>query len=142
MSPASGDGRDGAASRPKSGVFALASGLAATLLASGRTRLELLGNELEEEKLRAIRLLLLAQAMVFCLGVGTLLVVALLALIFWEGRLWVAGGMGALFLLLGAVFYRIFLRATQRAEPVFAASLAELEEDIRQLKAAAEAAKR
>ncbi len=49
----------------------------------------------------------------------------------------VVGGFAALFLVLGGVFYKALARATQRAEPAFAASLAELEEDLRQLKAAA-----
>ena len=59
--------------RANSGLFAALKGIAATLLVSGKTRLELLGNEIEEEKLRAIHLLLLAQSMAFCLAVGVLL---------------------------------------------------------------------
>jgi uncharacterized membrane protein YqjE len=119
------------------GLFAALKGIAATLLTTGRTRLELLGNEIEEGKLRALRLLLLAQAMIFCLGVGILLAVAWLALCFWESRLLVMGGFALLFILLGGVFLRAFLNATQRSKPLFASSLAELEEDLRQLKAAA-----
>lgn len=125
------------AGRSPAGLFAGASRLAASLLAAGRTRLELLGNEFEEEKRRALRLLLLAQGMVFCFGVATLLGVALLALIFRENQLLVIGGMALLFAVLGAIFFRALTLATQRKEAVFASSLAELEEDIRQLKAAA-----
>ena len=73
------------------GVFAAALNIATTLLASGKTRLELLGNEIEEEKLRAIHLVLMAQGMVFCFGVATLLSVGLLAAVFWESRLAVLG---------------------------------------------------
>ena len=40
-----------------SGLFAALKNIAATLLVSGKTRLELLGNEIEEEKLRAMQLL-------------------------------------------------------------------------------------
>jgi hypothetical protein len=40
---------------------------------TGRTRLELLGNDLKEEKLRAVHLLLLSQVVAFCLMVGTIL---------------------------------------------------------------------
>lgn len=119
------------------GLLAAVKDIAATLLATGRTRLELLGNEIEEEKLRAIRLLLMAQAMAFCLGIGTLLLVGLLAIVFWDSKLFVIGGFTCLFLLLGGLFYRAFQHSLQRPKPVFDASLTELEEDIRQLKAAA-----
>ena len=119
------------------GLFAALKNIAATLLATGRTRFELLSTELEEEKLRAIRLLIMALAMVFCLGVATLLLVGLLTLLFWDNRTLVIGGFAGLFVVLGFVFYKALAHATQRTEPAFAASLAELEEDLRQLKAAA-----
>jgi uncharacterized membrane protein YqjE len=119
------------------GLFATLKDIATTLLTTGRTRLELLSNEIEEEKLRALRLLLLGQAMMFCLGIGVLLAVAWLALLFWESSLLLMGGFAILFILLGGAFLRAFLGATQRSQPAFASSLAELEEDLRQLKAAA-----
>ena len=59
-----------------SGLFAALKNISVTLLTTGKTRLELLGNELEEEKQRAVRLVLMAQGMVFCFGVGALLFVA------------------------------------------------------------------
>ena len=119
------------------GLFATLKNLAATLLSSGRTRLELLGNEIEAEKLRAMHLLLMAQAMVFCFGVGVLLAVAWLTALFWESRTFLLAGFAVLFIVLGSFFWRTFQRTAQRSEPVFASSLAELEEDLRQLKAAA-----
>lgn len=121
----------------KAGLFAALKNIATTLLATGRTRLELLGTEFEEEKLRAIRLLIMALAMVFCLGVAVLLLVGLLAVLFWDNKTVVIGGFAGLFLMLGGVFYKALGSATKRSEPAFAASLAELEEDLRQLKAAA-----
>lgn len=119
------------------GLFTSLKNVSATLLATGRTRLELLGNEFEEEKLRVTRLLLIAEAMMFCLGIGILLLVALLAILFWDNKIVIVGGFAGLFLLLGGIFYQALLRATQRQEKPFASSLAELEEDLRQLKAAA-----
>ena len=110
--------------------------IAATLLASGKTRLELLGNEIEEEKLRAMQLLLMAQGMVFCFGVGVILAVALISSLFWDNRLLVLGLFALLFLVAGGFFYSRFKNATQRPDRAFAASLAELQEDLRQLKAA------
>jgi uncharacterized membrane protein YqjE len=118
------------------GLFAAAKNLAATLVATGRTRLELLGNEVEAEKLRALRLLLLTQALMFCLGLGVLLVVMLIMLLLWDQRVAVVGVFTALFLGLAIYFYAAIRRVLQRPEPVFAASLAELQEDLRQLKAA------
>ncbi len=118
------------------GLFAALKGVAATLLAGGKTRLELLANEIEEEKLRAVHLVLVAQGMVFCFGVGTLLAVALLTALFWDNKLIVLGLSAGFFLVLGAIFYVLFKRATHRPGRVFAASIAELQEDLRQLKAA------
>ena len=118
------------------GLFAALKGVAATLLASGKTRLELFGNEIEEEKLRAMQLLLLAQGMVYCFGVGVILLVALISVLFWDSRLFVLGVFALLFLLAGGFFLARFKKATQRPDRVFAASLAELKEDLRQLKAA------
>ena len=119
-----------------SGLFAALKNIAATLLASGKTRLELLGNEIEEEKLRAIQLVLMAQAMVFCFGVGAVLAVALLAALFWDSRFLLLSASVAFFLILGGIFYMSFKRATHRPDRVFSASIAELQEDIRELKAA------
>jgi uncharacterized membrane protein YqjE len=119
------------------GLLSALKSIATTLLASGKTRLELLSNEIEEEKHRAIKLVLMAQGMVFCFGVGTLLAVALLTVLFWDSRLAVLGLCTLAFLLAGGVFLALFRRATQRSDRVFAASIAELQEDIRQLKAAA-----
>ena len=123
--------------RESGGLFAALKNIAATLLASGKARLELLSNEIEEQKLRAIQLVLLAQGMVFCLGVATLLVVALFTAMFWDNRLFVLSAFAGLFFVLGGVFYSMIRRAAQRPERPFASSIAELEEDLRQLKAAA-----
>ena len=122
--------------RRDDGLFAAIRNVAATLLAIGQTRLELLGNEIETQKLLAIRILLIAQAMVFCVGVGIVLLVILLVLLAWEQRVWVVGSFAAVFVLGALGLYRALMRAMQTPEPAFAATLAELEEDIRKLKAA------
>lgn len=118
------------------GFTAAAQRLATTLLASGRTRLELLGNELEEEKLRLIRVALLGQALMLCAGIAAVLGFALLALSFWEQRLVIIGGGALVFLAAAVLFYSALQRALKRSRPMFDASVAELEEDLRQLKAA------
>lgn len=129
--------RDDAGPNTDRGLFAALKNIAATLLATGRTRLELLSNEIEEQKLRVIRMLLMAQAMLFCFAIGILLSVALLALLFWEHSTLVVGGCAVFFLLAGVGFCRALFGVTQSKQAaVFSASLAELEEDLRQLKAA------
>ena len=107
--------------------------IAATLLASGRVRLELLANEIEVEKLRATEFLLALFAMAFCFGLGIVLAVILLAALFWEQRLAVLAASALLFLLLG-----LFLLARLKRESrqrIFADSMAELERDLQELKA-------
>ena len=74
--------------------------------------------------------------MVYCFGVGVILLVALISVLFWDSRLFVLGVFALLFLLAGGFFLARFKKATQRPDRVFAASLAELKEDLRQLKAA------
>jgi uncharacterized membrane protein YqjE len=118
------------------GLFTALKNITATLLAGGKTRLELLGNEIEEEKQRALQLFVFAQAMLFCCGVGLLLAIALLTAVFWDNRVLVLGATSAFFLVFAGIFYTLVTRATQRPERVFAASIAELQEDLRQLKAA------
>ena len=118
------------------GLFASLSTIAATLLAMGQARLELLGNEFETQKLRTLRLLLLAQAMVFCAALGLLLVVALVMLLMWEQRLVVVAVFAALFVLAATVLCRALMRMVTDPAPPFSATLAELQEDIRRLKAA------
>lgn len=117
------------------GLFSALKNICATLLATGKTRLELLANEFEEEKLRAVQLLLVVLGMAFCLCAGTLIVVLFLTALFWDDRLVVLGTSGAFFLLLGFVLLGLFKRLLQRPEKAFAASIAELQEDLRQLKA-------
>jgi len=62
----------------REGFAARLQNIAGGALAMLQTRLELLGNEIEEEKLRLLHMLLLAQAMVFSAILGVVLAVALL----------------------------------------------------------------
>lgn len=121
---------------PNTGVFEAAKAKVATLLALGHTRLELLGNELEIGGRTALRQLVLAQALLFCAGLALVLTVAALALLFWEQRLLVVALAGGLAWALAIYCYWTLRRSNRKAEPLFAASLAELQEDLRQLKAA------
>ena len=118
------------------GLFPALRGIPATLLGIVQTRLELLANEFETQKLTVLRTLLLAQAMMFTAAVGLVLLVALLALLMWDQRVIVVAICTAVFLLAAAWFYRALMRIVNAPEPAFAATLAELREDMRQLRAA------
>ena len=122
---------------PAGGLLAATRHSAATLLATGRTRLELLGNEIRDEKLRAVHLLLLSQAVAFCLMIGLILAIALLVVVFWDSRVFVLGGFTALFALVGSFAYFALRRAMRRGQSIFATSIAQLGEDLQQLRTAA-----
>lgn len=118
------------------GIWGAAKARAVTLLAIGQTRLELLGNEIEVGRITAMRQLMLALSLLFCVALGLVLTVIALTLLFWEQRLWVVSLAGALFWGLALYFFLAMRSAARQTEPLFAASLAELQEDLRQLKAA------
>ncbi len=117
------------------GFLASLQNIAVTLTAMLGTRLELLGNEVEVEKLRILRMLVLAQTLMFSAMVAILLTVALLTLWLWELRLGVLGVFAVLFFLCAWLAYRSLKHMATRPESVFAASLGELREDLRRLKA-------
>ena len=119
------------------GLLSALKNIAATLLASGRTRLELLSNEIEEGKLRVIELGMLAGGALFCFAMGIVLVIALLVALFWEQRLAILGIFSAVFLVLGGYFLARLKQASRRPDKIFAASIAELEEDLRHLRSMA-----
>ena len=120
----------------REGLFSSLRKLATTLLATASTRVELLANELEAQKLQALRMLLLAQAMLFFGTVAVLLVVLLAALFWWEQRLVVVGLATGLVVAAALLCYRALKHIVDTPEAPFAASLAELRRDVESLKAA------
>lgn len=122
------NGREGLAASVKS--------MAGTLLAMAQTRLALLGNEVEVEKLRLLRILLLTQALMFSSLLVALLAVGFLTLWLWEYRLGVLALCIALFAGLAWWAYRALMQLTQSPASPFSTSLTQLQEDLRQLKAA------
>ena len=73
----------------------------------------------------------------FCVALGTILLVCLLVVVFWEQRVVLLASTGVLFVACGGLAYIALQRGMRRPEHLFAASLAQLEEDLRQLKQAA-----
>lgn len=108
--------------------------LAATLLAIGRTRLELLSTELEEERVRLSSLLLWALIALFCAGSGIVLATVFFVVLLWDTSRLMALGVPALLFLLGAALsWRMVLVKARSKTRLFSASLAELGKDRDQL---------
>jgi uncharacterized membrane protein YqjE len=76
--------------------------LASTLTSIVSSRLELLGNELQEERLRLTQMFLYSLFAFFCFGMGLLLFTVFIVVLFWDDhRLVVLGGPCILFFVLG-----------------------------------------
>ena len=122
-----------------SGLFGSVKRLAATLTSIVSTRLELLANELQEERLRLTQLVLIALLALFCFGMGMLLLTVFIVVLFWDDhRLAVLGTLSAIFFVSGA-FAALLLRGkAQKKSGLFSASLAELAKDREQLGASHE----
>jgi uncharacterized membrane protein YqjE len=108
--------------------------LLATLIETLHTRLELLGVELEEEKLRLIRLLAYSAAAFFLLGAGTVFFAVFVTMAMWDDHRLLALGVFTAAFVGGGLAALFFAAQTVRAKSrLFAASLAELRHDRREL---------
>lgn len=107
--------------------------IAATLVEIVRTRIELAGTELAEERLRLAQQALAAILFLFCLGVG--LVLAVLGLAWWAGPDHGAAVLGtaALLLLAAAAGAMVWWQRLVNARPPL------LQETLTQLRADAQA---
>jgi len=95
-----------------------------------RTRLELFGVELEEEKFRLLSLLGYGAAALLLLSAGLVFLAIFLTVLFWdEHRLLVLGLFAAIFLGAGGVALYVAWRTGNAHGRLFAASLAELAKD-------------
>lgn len=104
--------------------------LARSLLALAHTRLDIIGNEIEEQRAILLREVLLAVIAAFCLGLGVAFAALFLVVLFWdEHRLLVLGLFSAAFLI-GAGAMIAALRAAGRERPrIFSATIQELDKD-------------
>ena len=110
---------------------------ATSLLETAQTRLELLSNEVEVARITITRQVVLALALLFCVTMGLILSTIGLVVLFWEQRLLVTA-LAAGLAWAAAVYVFLSMRSTAKhAAPLFNATMAELQEDLRQLKAAA-----
>jgi uncharacterized membrane protein YqjE len=101
-----------------------------TLTSIVSTRLELLANELQEERLRLTQMLVLGLFALFCAGLGILLLTVFIVVLFWDDhRLAVVGGLTVLFFVLSALTALSLRNKAQTRSKLFSASLAELDRD-------------
>jgi uncharacterized membrane protein YqjE len=126
--------QEAGAPRPPGLVDSL-SRLGRTALGVLRTRLEILGTEIEEERIRFARLALAVAAIAFCLQMAVLLFVVFLVVFLWEThRLATLGAFAAFFLAAGVVGILVLKRRLARRPKMFASSLGEFLKDEERLK--------
>jgi len=122
------------ATRQRGGLFNSMRTLAATLLTIGRTRLELLSTELEEERLRLSSMLVWATIALFCAGMGAVLLTLFFVVLLWDTNRLLALGIPALLFFFGAALcWRVVLAKAKAKPKLFSTSLAELSKDREQL---------
>lgn len=132
-----GDAQDTAhaAGAGRGGLLHALRALLATLLATLRTRGELLQTELEEERLRVAGIALFAVAAAVFLFVGALLLSFFVVLLFWDThRLLSAGLLAVAYLSLGTLCALVARQRARVKSQLFAASLAELGKDVDHLR--------
>ncbi len=104
--------------------------LLSTLTSVVSTRLELLANELQEERLHLTQMLFFALCMLFCFGVGVLLLTAFIVVLFWdEHRLAVLGTLSVVFFALGILTAMLLRSRMATKSRLFSVSLAEFSRD-------------
>lgn len=113
-----------------SGLLESLKRLTGTLLAIVQTRLELLSNELEEERLRIGQILLYGSVALFFFGLTVMLLTVFVVAVFWDSqRLLVLGLLGALYFTFGLLALNAMRRIARERSRLFSASLTELEDD-------------
>jgi uncharacterized membrane protein YqjE len=113
-----------------SGLMGSVKRLASTLTTIVSTRLELLANELQEERLRLTQMFLFTLFALFSFGMGLLLLTVFVVVLFWDDhRLAVLGAMSVIFFVLGLLAVLVLRGKAQEKSRLFSASLAELDKD-------------
>lgn len=101
-----------------------------TLLAISQTRLELLSNEIEEERLRIGQMLLYGGIALLCFGLAIMLLTVFIVVVFWDSHcLLVLGSLSALFFVAGLLLWNVLRRVAREKSKLFSASLAALASD-------------
>lgn len=121
-------------SEADSGLLGSIRRLLSTLTSIASTRLELLANELYEERLHLEQMLLYFFSTLFCFGMSIMLLTVFVVVLFWDDhRLAVLGGVCIVFLVSGLMLAMKLHRLAQTKSKLFSASLAELAHDRKRL---------
>jgi uncharacterized membrane protein YqjE len=122
---------DGTGKAPdQRGLFASAKGLLGTGVTLIHNRLELLGVELAEERVRVTSMLAYGGAAFLCIAAGLVFLAIFLTVLLWESnRLLALGIFSALFLGAGIASLMLAMRLGRPGSKLFSASLAELRKD-------------
>jgi uncharacterized membrane protein YqjE len=112
------------------GLFASTRGLLGTGVTLLHNRLQLLGVELAEERVRLVSMLAYGGAAFLCIAAGLIFLAILLTVLMWESnRLLALGIFSALFLGAGIASAALVLSLVRGGSKLFSASLAELRKD-------------
>ena len=104
--------------------------LGSTLFATLHSRIELAAFELDRERVRVTRLVLLGLAALFFLALGAITATIFVIVLFWDSqRLVVIGFLAVLYLGIGAGIVAFAKREAERSRGSFSASLQELRRD-------------
>lgn len=104
--------------------------LTGTLLAIIQTRLELLSNEWETERLRVRQMFIYGVVALFFFGLSIMLLTTFIVVLFWDSyRLQVLAGMSVLFFIAGLLVLNTLRRLSRERSRLFSTSLAELSDD-------------
>ena len=129
--------QEGAGDAKECGIGLLGSlkALVATMVAIAHTRLELFGEELQEEITRLGSLLVWGYVALFFASLAVLFLALVILIAFWDTpyRLLVAIGLAVLFLVLAAVAVGFVVNLLKSKKRLFDASLGELERDEAEL---------
>ena len=116
------------------GLLASLRNLAATVAEVLQTRLELLANEVEEERLRLLQIVSWAAISMFFLALGILMATLFVVVLFWDThRVLVTGLLAVLYLGAGVAAGLAARRRARGRSKLFSGSLAELAKDREQL---------
>jgi uncharacterized membrane protein YqjE len=116
------------------GLFRSFKHLLGDLLEAVGMRVSLFANEAEEARILFLASLVKALLAVFCLGVGLVVGVVFLFLLFWESRLLVAGLVALGFIAAALACAHACRVGLRRGTLLFTATLAELRQDVRLLR--------
>lgn len=118
----------------KRGILESLKAFTATLLAIAHTRGELLSTELQELQQRLLLQLAALLLALFLLGVGLIMAVLLIVVVFWDSHRVLALGLLTTLFLVGSGALLLSMRHMARRAPrPFAATLAELAKDRAEL---------